>query len=158
MSNANGHTIDPSGVALATLMGEHTPLLHAILAAIRADTVQLGVSDAQGREMVLDQFPVVGSKRILVYRTGNGTDGLAVPSTGVLVVPANEARLGMTWINSGTAPIILYLSDQKRAGVPAVYLAAGGGSWDGRLGNLDWAGNVFAVGQGGASTLVGGEL
>jgi hypothetical protein len=157
MPNANGQ-IDPSGVALATLMGAHTPLLRAILAAIRSDVVQIGVSDAQGREMILEQFPVAGNKRVLVYRTGNGTDGLAVPSTGVLAFPANEARLGMSIVNSGSSPVILYLSDQARRGVPCVWLAASGGAWDGRYGNLDWAGNVFAVGQGGSSTLVGGEL
>jgi hypothetical protein len=158
MSATNGHLVDPSGVALATLMSEHTPLLHAILAALRADTVQLGVSNAQGREMVLDQFPVTGSKRVLVYRTGNGTDGLSVSTTGVLVFAANEARLGMTIINSGASAVVLYLSDQPRKGVPCIYLASGGGAWDGRLGNLDWAGDVFAVAQGGSTTLIGGEV
>jgi hypothetical protein len=150
--------VDPSGVALATLMAEHTPLLHSILAELRADVIDLGVSDAQGREMMLEQFPVAGSKRVLVYRTGNGTDGLAVPTTGVLVFPANEARLGLTLINTGANAVILYLTDQRKAGSPAVWLAAAGGAWDGRIGNLSWAGNVFAVAQVGASTLVGGEL
>jgi hypothetical protein len=150
--------IDPSGVALATLMSEHTPLLAAILAAIRSDTVQIGVSDAQPREMILDQFPVAGSKRVLVNRTGNGTDGLAVPTTGVLAFAANEARLGLTIVNAGTSPLFLYLSDQARKGVPCIWLAANGGAWDGRLGNLDWAGNVFAVAQGSATFITGGEL
>ena len=158
MPGANGHIIDPSGVALATLMAEHTPLLHSILAELRSDTIDLGVSDAQGREMVLDQFPVAGSRRVLVYRTGNGTDGLAVPTTGVLVFAANEARLGMRLTNSGANPIVLYLTDQQKAGSPAVWLAAAGGSWDGLYGNVAWAGRVFAVAQTAASTLVGGEL
>jgi hypothetical protein len=157
MSGANG-MIDPSGVALATLMGEHTPLLHSILAELRSSTVEVGVSDAQGREMVLDQFPVPGSKRVLVYRTGNGFDGLAVPTTGVLALVANEARLGLSLINTGANAIILYLSDHRGPGLPAVWLAASGGAWDGRVGNLAWAGNVFAVAQTGASTLAGGEV
>lgn len=156
MPGANG--IDPSGVALATLMSEHTPLLHSILAELRSDTIELGVGDAPFREMVLDQFPVAGSKRVLANRTGNGYDGLAVPTTGVLVFAANEARLGMLLVNSGANAIILYLSDQRRTGVPAVYLASPGGSWDGRLGNVGWCGNVFAVAQTGASTLAGGEV
>jgi hypothetical protein len=158
---ANGQPprqIDPSGVALATLMAEHTPLLASILAELRGETLEVGVSDAYGRELTLDQFPVVGRKRILAYRTGNGFSALAVPTTGVLALTANEARLGMQLINAGANPILLYLADQPRGGVPAIWLAAGGGAWDGRLGNVGWAGNVFAVAQTAASTLAGGEV
>jgi hypothetical protein len=154
---ANGQPIDPSGVALATLMGEHTPLLASILAELRGDTVEIGVSDAYGRELVLDQFPVPGCKRILAYRTGNGFASFSVPTAGALVLAANEARLGIQLTNSGTSAVLLYLSDQPRAGVPVVYLAAGA-SWDGRFGNLSWAGNIFAAAVGSSSTLAGGEL
>jgi hypothetical protein len=156
MPGTNG--VDPSGVALATLMSEHTPLLHSILAELRSDTIELGISDSPLREMVLDQFPVAGSKRILALRTGNGFDALAVPTTGVLALGANEARLGLTLTNSGANAIILYLADHRGPGIPAVWLAASGGAWDGRLGNVAWCGNVFAVAQTGASTLAGGEL
>lgn len=153
-----GNGADTAKVAEAVELGRQTALLHALLAAARSDVIDLGVSDAQGREMTLEQFPVAGSKRVLVYRTGNGTDGLAVPTAGVIVFPANEARMGLTLINAGANAVILYLSDQQRKGVPCVWLGANGGSWDGRLGNLLWAGNVFAVAQAGASTLVGGEV
>jgi hypothetical protein len=108
---------------------------------------------------VLDSWPVAGLKRVLVRRTGNGSDGLAVPTTpGVLVVPPNEGRLGMTWINTGANPVILYLADQQLKGRPCVWLAAGGGAWDGRFGSVTWQGNVWAVAQAGATTLVGGEF
>ena len=161
MPAANGaQAIDPSGVALATLMGEHTPLLRSILAELRSDLVDIAVSDSPARELVLDQFPAPGSKRLLVNRTGNGYASLAVPAppAGVLALGANEARLGLTLINTGAVPVGLYLSDQPRNGVPVIWLAAAGGAWDGRFGNLTWSGNVYAVGLGGASTLSGGEL
>jgi hypothetical protein len=157
MPASNGQ-VDPSGVALATLMAEHTPLLAAILAAVRTDVLEIAIGDVQYRQMVLDQFPVAGAKRVLAYRTGNGFASLPVPTTGVSVLPANEARLGCQFTNSGTNPIVLYLSDQARAGVPCVYLAPSGFTWDGRFGNLAWSGNIFAVALVGASTLVGGEL
>jgi hypothetical protein len=169
MPTANGQPprVDPSGVALATLMAEHTPLLASILAELRSGTIEVGVGDAQFREMVLDQFPVAGSKRILANRTGNGSDSIAV-ATGTaaapingLVIPANEARMGGRIVNTGTNPVILYLTDRPVPvpGVPAIYLnaaaatAAAGNAWDFRLGTLLWCGNVSAVGQGGASTL-----
>lgn len=158
MANGNGATPDPSHVAVAAGLGEQTPILAAILAELRSETAEVAVGDVGGREMVLDKHPVSGCKRIIAYRTGNGTDNKPVPTTGVLLLPANEARMGSTWVNSGTFPVIIYLSDQQRAGVPAVWLGAGGGTWDGRFGDLPWVGNQFAVGQGGTTTLVGGEI
>jgi len=158
MAGSNG-SIDPSNVAVASGLGEVTVLLAALLAEARSDTIEVGVSDAYGREIVLDQFPVAGAKRVLAYRTGNGFDAFnAVTSPGSLLLPANEARLGLIVVNTGANAVILYLADQPRKGAVAVWLAAGGGSWDGRLGNVLWSGNVYAVAQTGATTLVGGEL
>jgi hypothetical protein len=162
---ANGQPIDPSGVALATLMGEHTPLLASILSELRASTLEVGVGDQKFRQMVLDQFPVAGCKRIIAYRTGNGTDAQAVatatyaaPING-LVIPANEARLGGAIVNIGTVAVNLYLTDRPVpvVGVPALQLAAGG-SWDFRLGSLVWCGNVSAVATSTTSTLTVAEV
>lgn len=158
-SNGNGNgTPEPSAVATAAALGGMEGLLGAILAELRSETAEVGVSDAYGREIVLEQHPVAGSKRILAYRTGNGFDNLTVPTTGLLALGANEARLGCTFVNAGAAAVILYLSDHQKTGAPAVWLAANGGSWDGRFGDLPWSGNVFAVAQGAPSTLVGGEI
>jgi hypothetical protein len=143
---------------MAAGLGEIEAILKALLAETRSEIVNLGVSDAQGRELTLEHWPAVGSKRVLANRTGNGTDGLAVPTTGVLFLTPNEARLGLEVVNSGTNPIIVYLSDQQRKGVPCVWLAASGGAWDGMFGNLPWCGNVFLVAQTAASSIVGGEL
>lgn len=152
-------TSDDTVLMAIVELGKQTALMHSALAEARTDALELAVGDFQGREMVLDQFPVPGAKRVIVGRTGNGFDSLAVPTTGVLALPPNEGRLGMRLVNSGaTNAIILYLADQKRAGIPAVWLAPAGGAWDGRLGNVLWAGNVFAVAQLGASALTGGEV
>ena len=103
-------------------------------------------------------FPIPGVTRRIVQRTGNGFVNLAIPITGILVLPNNDSRIACSLQNSGSNAVILYLSDQVRPGVPTVYLGAGGGSWDGRFGNKDWNGNVFAVAQTGATTLCGGEF
>jgi hypothetical protein len=157
MASGNGHQVSPSMIAVAAGLGEQTPLLAAILAELRSGALEVGVSDALGREMILNKFPVTGAKRALAYRTGNGFDALNVTTTGVLALPANEARLGLTISNAGANPVILYLADGKRAGVPAIWLGTGA-TWDGRVGNVAWAGNVFAVATTATSTLAGGEI
>lgn len=157
MPGANG-TPDPAAVASTVEYARHTQLLGAILGALRAEVPQLAVSDASGREMTLEHWPAAGLKRLLVERTGNGTDGVNIPTTGQLLLAANEARIGSTWINNGANPVIIYLAASAKKGAPAVWLNANGGAWDGRFGGLTWAGNLFAVAQTGATTLVGGEL
>ena len=157
MPGSNGFA-DPAAVTASVEFGKIVTLLGSLLAEARAEVQELGVSDAPGRELTLEHWPAVGSKRTVVERTGNGYDGLAVSTTGVLLVPANEARIGSTWINSGANPIIIYLASYAKKGAPAVWLAANGGAWDGRFGNLPWCGNLFAVAQTTASTIVGGEL
>lgn len=153
-------TPDPAHVALAVDQGRQTGLLAAILAEMRSDTLDVGVADYAYRQMVLDNFPVAGAKRVLVRRTGNGADTFPVPTTGALVLPDNAGRLGGTIVNSGANPVILYLCDggAARPGSPAIYLAANGGSWDFKLGNLLWCGNVSAVAQTAASTLTVAEV
>lgn len=149
---------DPSHVAIAAGLGEQTPYLRAMLAELRGAVLEIAVHDAAGRELTLDRFPVPGRKRVLAYRTGNGFASLSVPTTGTPVLAANEARLGLRLWNTSANAVLLYLSDQARAGVPCVWLAANSGAWDGLYSQLLWAGNVYAVAQGGVGTLVGGEL
>lgn len=155
---SNGTPPDSAQVGMATELSKHTPLLGAILAQLRTDVIQVAVGDVVRREMVMDNFPVAGSKRVIVRRTGNGWDNQAVPTApGVLLLGANEGRLGGSIGNTGANAIILYLSDAQREGVLALYLAAGA-SWDFRLGNLLWVGHVWATAQTSASTVCGGEV
>jgi hypothetical protein len=156
----------PSLVAVAAGLGEQTPLLAAILAELRSGTLEMSVSDAHRREMILSKFPITGAKRALVYRTGNGADAAAVPTAtlstpiGALMLPSNQARLGGQIVNAGAVPVILYLTERPVpvSGIPAIWLAASGGSWDFRLGNTVWCGNVSAIGQGGTSTITIAEV
>jgi hypothetical protein len=139
--------------------------LAAILAELRSGALEMSVSDSHRRELILSKFPVTGAKRALVYRTGAGSDGVTVPATGAaqaaLVLVSNQSRLGGRIVNSGTNPVILYLTERPvpAAGVPAIFLPTGGaGAWDLRLGNVVWCGNVSALGQGGTSTITVAEV
>jgi hypothetical protein len=147
------------GIGSTVELARQTAILHALLAESRSEVLEVSVHDGRGRELIMEKFPVTGAKRVLVYRTGNGFDNFAVPAApGALVLPANEARLGLRLANSGaTNAIVLYLAESQRAGVPAIYLPAGA-SWDGRLGNVLWAGNITAVALTAPGTLIGGEV
>ena len=59
------HTSLTAAVELALQTG----LLQAILAQLRTEVMEVGVSDAITAEMVLDKHPVSGVKRILARRT-----------------------------------------------------------------------------------------
>lgn len=158
---AHNGTPDPSHVAVAAGLGEQTPILASILAELRSGVLQIGAADVRARELVLDQFPVPGSKRVLPYRTGNGSDGLAIGTTGLtLVIAANEGRLGGMIVNAGANAVILYLTERNAPaeGIPAIWLAASGGSWDFRLGNVLWCGNVSAIAITAASSLTVAEV
>jgi len=159
----NGHPA--SLLAVSAGLGEQTPLLAAILTELRSGALEVSVSDGHKRELILHKFPVTGAKRALAYRTGTGADAVTVPATGALqaalVLASNQARLGGRIVNSGTNPVILYLTERPvpTTGVPAIYLPTGGaGAWDFRLGNVCWCGNISALGQGGTSTLTVAEI
>jgi hypothetical protein len=155
----NGTVIDPSNVAATVELARMVQLLGAVLAELRGEDTQLAVSDAVQQEMTLEHWPVAGLKRVLIRRTGYGTSGVSVGTTGQLLVPPNEARLGMRWTNSGaTNAAVLYLSDAARNAVPCVYLAPNGGTWEGRFGGVTWHGNVFATAAAATTTIIGGEF
>lgn len=154
--------VDGHQVAAAVELNQQTRLLTALLSQQRAGPLEIAVGDFSQRELVMDSFPVAGSRRALVFRSGAGTDNVPVPAApaGVLVLPENAGRLGGAIVNSGAAPVILYLTVNAAPtpGAPAIWLAASGGSWDFRLGNVLWSGNVSAAGQGGVSALTVAEV
>lgn len=158
-SNGKPPVIDPSNVAATVELARMVQLLGAVLAELRGEAIQLAVSDAAQQEMTLEHWPVAGLKRVLIRRTGNGTSGVTVTTTGSLLAPPNEGRLGMRWTNTGaTNAAVLYLSGAANNGVPCVYLAPNGGTWDGRFGGVTWHGNVFAVAAAATTTILGGEF
>jgi hypothetical protein len=166
MASDNGSMHLPSTIAVAAGLGEQTPLLAAILTELRSGALEMSVSDAHRRELILNKFPVTGAKRALVYRTGNGNDAVSVatatyatPAQAVVLI-ANQSRLGGRIVNTGANAVILYLTERPVpvVGVPAVYLPANGGAWDLLLGNVLWCGNVSAVAQTATSTVTVAEV
>jgi hypothetical protein len=163
----HGGAPDPTAVANLAHSANHSRALAAILAELRADVMDIAVGDFTGQQLQLSNFPVSGSKRVVVMRTGNGNPSFAVPVTPVLVLPFNEGRLGGVIVNTGATAVTLFLTQnsvdadnplQALAGVPAIWLAASGGSWDFRLGNVMWAGSVTAQASVSPSTLTIAEV
>lgn len=122
--------------------------------AERAKILQIVVGDFDRQESVLQESPAPGSKRLLIPRFGNGTDqatGAAITTTPVEILEKNEGRVGGTIVNYGANAAFLFLCNlgnltggqvHQR---PTVWLGAGGGSWDFRLGNVLYGGTVCAA-------------
>jgi hypothetical protein len=115
-------------------------------------------------EAIMENWPVPGARRFIIRRTGEGGT-FTVTTTGAALLDANETRVGGSIVNSGTNPVTITLtanligtSGAPLAGSPQIFLAASGGSWDFRLGNVLWCGHVFAQSSGGSSTLVVAEV
>ena len=149
---------DAGTAALVAELGHVTGLLHQMLAAERAELVQLVVLNTPPTVERMDGFPQRGSSRLLMRRTGNGAVAATVDTTGELVIPGNEARVGGQIVNTGTVGVTLYLADKAGAAIPALWLAPSGGAWDFRLGSILWAGDVFAVADSTTTPLTWGEL
>lgn len=142
--------------------------LGALLAAERFETLQTIVGGFTRRESILQNSPNTSSKRLIIPREGTGQDGLqqaAVGSTPVTLLRQSEGRLGGLIVNYGAAACFLYLAREgdvangvTRPNVPATWLAASGGAWDLRLGNIIYGGDIIAVCPSGSTSLTVAEF
>jgi|ERR1035441_9362047 hypothetical protein len=69
-----------------------------------------------------------------------------VKTTTTEVVAANENRNGLEIVNEGANSIFLQLG---KAAVlnEGIFIAASGGSWNGMIGPVVWAGSVFGIAE-----------
>lgn len=109
-------------------------------------------------------FPVEGSSRWIVPRLATG-GSFEIPGSAnpVEILSHNNRRLGGTIVNRGEQDVMLTLASAATAasaqGLGQIFLKAGGGSWDFRLGSLLWCGSICgrslsAEGQGSIVTVV----
>lgn len=132
-------------------------LLDALRHEMASDPGLLAPSDgAVPAQAISKDFPFPGATRVIVKRTPIGPNPPAA-GTGLLWED-NVNRLGGTVVNKATAGLTLYLSDQVRPGTGTIWLAPNGGSWDFRLSNVVWCGNVYAVADTGAVNVAGATL
>lgn len=161
------HTDLGALVALVAEIAVTNHLLERMLQQDRADTAQLCVTDREPAQLVMADFPVVGARRLITRRTGDGGNYALTQNTPVTVLASSETRLGGQIVNTGTNPVFLYLAGDLLSpgsstplpeGVPIIWLAASGGAWDLRLGNVLWCGTVIALATAGASSVVAAEV
>jgi hypothetical protein len=159
----------PQATHVRQELSDQSDTLHTLVAVGRARPEGLAVGDFQKtQDVLLHDWPVAGSERLVAYRTGAGFDGLPVPqSTAVpqnsLLLNSGPGRLGLHIVNIGAFPVILYLTFRSvpASGAPAIYLAANGGAnsyWRGMIGQSVWCGHVSGVAIGGISTITIAEV
>lgn len=124
---------------------------------------QICLTDRETPQSRLENFPVPGACRYIVMRAGEGGDYTLTANTPLLILEANESRIGSQFVNVGAAAVKLYLRVDLQsvsgvissAATPIIGLSAGGGAWDGRINEIPWCGNVIAVaGTGGSEITV----
>lgn len=131
-------------------------LLAALLTSERYRLTDVVVGRMNAQELVVYDVPGPGAKRLLIDRQGEG--GIVPVGNGVItpVCQSSEGRVGGLVTNSGTANVRLYLAQagdlggvgnalSGQAGNRPSTLLFPGGSFDFRLGNVLYGGEVNAV-------------
>lgn len=140
---------------------EELALLRRIADALGSNPNAMVVTDEAVPPGLVADFQLPGLRRLLLGRAPQGGEVAVEEAKFVLVRPANRQRIGGTIVNEGEKPVRLVLAQAEKAAQPAlarVYLREQGGSWDFMLGGLLWAGNISAIGVGGASKLAVVEI
>lgn len=115
-------------------------------------------------EKTLRNWPVVGHERIIRIRNQHGNPNLVIPASPnpVDIFPSNDGRGGLSIVNIGANPAIVFLDTaaeaaQNESNIACGYLFANNGTWDGKFGNAEWLGPVSVLSALG-TTLVTGEF
>jgi hypothetical protein len=148
---------------VASAIATTNALLREYTQEFNAQILELCVTDREPAQLLMRNFPVPCANRLIVRRQGQG--GATTLSAGVQtpVLLANENRLGGVISNSGAASAIIFLTQDLlnattgtplTVGTPQIFLAAAGGTWDFRLGNLLWCGTITALSATGTTLLV----
>lgn len=139
-------------VALASELAATNALITRLIRELNSTMVDLCVTDREPPEILMRNFPVPGANRLIAHRSGEGGTFTLAQNTPLLILPSLETRLGISVINSGAGAVTLFLTADISApgtnpltqGSAQIFLAASGGAWDGRLGNVLWGGAVTA--------------
>jgi hypothetical protein len=111
-----------------------------------------GVKSAGTQRVVLatDQPALSSSQASAVVTQTSGGASVTTASTALLA--SNATRKGSLFVNTGTAGVTLKLGATATAKT-GVWLAPGGGSWDGLVGTVLWTGAVDAISDSGTNVV-----
>lgn len=122
--------------------------LKSIADSLRGSSISLAITGEAVQPQLTEDYPFAGAKRWLIPRRPIGGK-LIVPTTGYVEArAANRTRTGGTIVNNGAGAVWLALTNAREASmanVGMVWLSAGGGSWDFRLGPVLWSGAISAI-------------
>lgn len=149
-TNGRSRIASPAGAMalageVADGMEAQTSILHQLLEAIDTGAEQVAITD-EARDPVLQKdFPVEGISRWIIHRLATG-GAFPIKLARSDILSTNANRFGGTIVNSGSNAVVLFLGSTKanEPGLAQIWLGANGGSWDFRLGNMLWCGNISA--------------
>jgi hypothetical protein len=135
-------------------MAELERLLAELIAQTAGQTAMLSISDDNPTEISKD-FPYGGAVRVLLRRTPQAIQQQA--GTQGLILASNPNRIGGQLVNKAANGVTLFLAAFANPAAGQVWLPPNGGTWNLRLSQMLWCGNVFAVADTGNLSIIGAE-
>lgn len=128
-------------------------LLNIIAAEITDSPSRVAFGGA-GVEQVLEDWPVIGHRRLVARDRSAGGEITLAANTATDLLPAQPARGGLNIVVTGNTAVTVYGAragdaDTNPDGLPQLWLPASGGTWNGKISDEPWCGPVslFATGQ-----------
>lgn len=136
-------------------------LLERILDCLSTDNMGITASDNQKQSLILPNDPVPGAQRLHVGRPGFGTIQTLVANVPILLLPERATRIGGLVTTSAAVSLVLcslenFNSTNNTLQVPRIFLQPNM-SWDMKLGDVLWTGNIVAV-SGGTPNVYAAEV
>lgn len=148
---ANGVAGHPAVLEHLDTQRQVIELLEKIVRQSESLTPDLVISDADVNGEIDVSFPINGVCRAMIRRTAVSSSW-TIGTSSQLVLPANSRRLGVTIVNTGTVGCTI-TPGETATQYGGIWIASGGGAWDGRISHLLWSGNISAIADSGTTTL-----
>lgn len=143
------------------LIDKANVVLDLILEALDTKVSELAITNISNDPGLQKDFPTPGSQRWIIHRIANGGNVILTAATPTDIVKSNVNRLGGLIVNYGEKPVILTLAstatDLSQDGLGEIAIPANG-SWNFKISDAVWCGEVNAEAIGGESKLSVVEL
>lgn len=158
MLKPDSFSIAQRGLALGERLDQ---VLGLLLEATDTRIGQLAVTNISTDPGLQKDFPVKGAQRWVLHRIASGGTVLFAAATPTDILKGNVNRLGGLISNFGAVPVILTLAsaatDASQEGLGEIAIPAGG-TWNFKLSEAVWCGEINAEAIGGEGKITVTEI
>jgi len=138
-----------------------TRLLTSFLLKYAGAHEHIAAANTGRQSRQIKDWPIQGVDRYIRATTGFGQAVTLAATVAQVVLPQNEARMGLEIVNSGSNSCVLWLANlgdtTAAAARPQIFLAAATSPsnwWHGVVGGTQWCGDVCAISTAGTTLTV----